>query len=68
MNNDINKNSSWDDWFKNEETVTPDFMTDREQSIYTLEDLLKMSPKGSFIKTDDDKEWLEIPSVGKEYK
>ncbi|MGF1903528.1 AbrB/MazE/SpoVT family DNA-binding domain-containing protein [Aliivibrio salmonicida] len=32
----------------------------------TLESLLADSPKASFRLTDEDKEWVDAPSVGKE--
>ncbi|MUK76555.1 AbrB/MazE/SpoVT family DNA-binding domain-containing protein [Aliivibrio fischeri] len=32
----------------------------------TLESLLAASPKASFHLTDEDKEWVDAPSVGKE--
>jgi hypothetical protein len=32
----------------------------------TLESLLDGSPKECFKVTDEDKEWLEMPTVGKE--
>ncbi len=34
---------------------------------YTLSDLLKASPEGSFAKTEEDQAWLNFKLVGKEF-